>query len=391
MAVVAFAAVGLCADPVPPRPVEAARAQFRAAQEALAAQRYDEAAQGFEAVLARDPSLASGHANLGVARYLLGQYDRAVESFRRALEASPGMPSVELYLGLASAKAGEMEEALPALSKGFWNAASDPWRLEGGMLLAQLHSSRGREDDVLRVVRELRRAYPSDPDVIYLAYRLHSDLGARAIADLVREAPGSARLHQVTAELLASEADYPRAARQYREALNVDANLPGARRGLALAILNSNPDAAALAEAERALREELALNPQDAEAIYQLGEICWRRGQPAAVREQYEQAVALQPRFTAGAVALAKALISDGEPERAAELLGEALRVDPENEVAHYRLAQAYRRLGRFEEAAAALEEFRRIRGAAEALGAIYRQVQRSTVTEQGIGGAASR
>ena len=365
--------------------------RFRRGQRALEDHRYDAAAREFEAILSIDAAIAGAHANLGVARYLLTDYDQAVLAFRQALELDPTMKNAELYLGLSQARAGDVEAALPSLSRGFWNAGDDPWRLQGGMLLAELYSARQEDDKLLDVVRALKRAFPTNPDVLYMAYRLYSDMGAKAISDLVREAGGSARLHQVTAELLVSEGDYPRAVRQYRKALEIDAQLSGANRALAVAILNSSPDEDGIREAERALERELSLNPRDAEALYQLGEISWRHGDEAAALEHYSKAVELQPTFPDGLIALGKALIAEGEFDRAAEHLQEAVRIDSENEVAHYRLAQAYRQLGRVDEAVKELEQFRRIRSTAEALGAIYRQVQRSTVSSEDLRGEEAR
>ena len=354
--------------------------RFRNAQKALTEHRYDIAEREFEAILNMDAGLAGAHANLGVARYLQADYGGAVKAFRRALELDPSIKNAELYLGLSQARSGNVEDALPSLSRGFRNASDDPWRLQAGLLLAELHAARQEDDKLLDVVRALKQAFPKDADVLYMAYRLYSDMGARTIADLVREAPDSARLHQVTAELLVSEGDYPRAMRQYRKALEIAPGLSGANRALAVAILNSNPDEAGIREAEQALELELSLNPRDAESLYQLGEIAWRHGDEDTALKRYSTAVEFEPRFAEGLIALGKALIARDEFDRAAEYLQDAVRIDSENEVAHYRLAQAYRQLGRMEEAAKELEEFRRIRSASEALGAIYRQVQRSTV-----------
>ncbi len=365
--------------------------RFRNAQLALAEHRYDIAAREFEAIIGMDAGLAGAHANLGVARYLQADYNRAATAFRRALELDPSLKNAELYLGLSQARAGKIEEALPSLSQGFWNAGDDPWRLQGGLLLAELYSARQEDEKLVDVVRALKQAFPKNADVLYMAYRLYSDMGARAISDLVREAPGSARLHQVTAELLVSEGDYPRAVRQYRKALELAPQLPGANRALAVAILNSSPDEAGIREAQQALERELSLNPRDAESVYQMGEISWRRGNEDAALELYAKAVELQPRFSEGLIAIGKALIARGDFERAARHLQDALQIDSENEVAHYRLAQAYRQLGRVDEAVKQLEEFRRIRSTSEALGAIYRQVQRSTVSSGDLGTEGAR
>lgn len=372
-------------------PPESVEARFQSAQQALSEHRYAAAAKAFEALLTAEPELSGAYANLGVARYLQGQYEQAAAAFQSALDLSPSMPNVELYMGLSQARAGRTEEAFPALAKGFWNASDDDWRLQAGMILAELHAARREDDKVLDVVRALKKAFPRNPDVLYAAYRLHSDMGALALADLVREAPGSARLHQVTAELLVSEGDYPRAVRQYREALKVAPRQLGLHRALAVAIMNSSPDEDGIREAEQALERELALNPRDAESLYQLGEIAWRRGDEESAAGYYEKAVESQPAFVEGLVGSAKALIARGDFSRAAERLESAVGIDPDHEVARYRLAQAYRQLGRNEEAAKELEEFRRIRSASEALSAIYRQVQRSTSASEDTPPATSR
>ncbi len=370
----------------PARPSDSSvQERFLRGQQALTDHRYDAAVVEFEAILAIDPGIAGAHANLGVARYLLADYEEAIAAFRRAMELDPAMRNAELYLGLSQVRAGNIEEALPSLSRGFWNASNDPWRLQAGILLSELHATRQEDDKLLDVVRALKLAFPKEPDVLYMAYRIYSDMGARAITDLVREAPDSARLHQVTAELLVSEGDFPRAVRQFRKALEIEPGLSGANRALAVAILNSNPDDTGIREAEQALESELALNPRDAESQYQLGEIAWRRGDEEDALQRYSAAVELEPRFAEGLAALGKALIARGEFGRAVGHLEAAAQIDPENEVAHYRLAQAYRQLGRVDDAVKELEEFRRIRSASEALGAIYRQVQRSTVSEDDI------
>ena len=363
------------------------REHFQRAQEALARNDHSLAEQQFEKILALNPALAGAHANLGIARYLQAKYDPAIRSFLRALELQPEMTNVELYLGLSRARAGRVEEAHPALSKGFWNASDDDWRLEAGLILVETHYARLEHDKALDVVRALQKAFPKNTDVLYIAYRLHSDLGAKAIADLVRAGADSARLHQVTAELLESEGDFPRAVRQYRKALEVNPRLAGANRALAVAIISSNPDEAGSREAEQALERELSLNPRDSRALYQLGEIHWRRGEPDQALARFSKAVEIHPNFVEGLIALGKVLTATEQVDRAAGYLERAVEIDPENDVAHYRLARAYRQMGRSEEAAKELEEFRRVRSAMESLGAIYRQVQRSTVTGQTLDG----
>ena len=107
--------------------------------------------------------------------------------------------------------------------------------------------------------------YPNDADVLYAAYRARG-LRAKSLASLVKVAPDSARLHQVTAELLESDGDYPHAVDQYRRALAANRRF-WAATALDVAILNSSQEAEARAEAGKEFEAALKLNPRDERGI----------------------------------------------------------------------------------------------------------------------------
>src|SRR5439155_20096781 len=217
---------------------------YQRGQEALQQNQYEEAAKEFLEILRLDPKLAEAHANLGVVYYTQGKYSEASHSFREALKLKPSLSKAEHFLGMSEAKSGRLPEALPILEKAFKNPADYEWRQQTGLLLIEIYSARMELDKALDILRTLQKSYPSSPEVLYIAYRIHSELGAKAVSGLVRADPDSARLHQVTAELLESEGDFPRAIEQYRRAAEVDPKLPGIHRALAVAILNSGRDEA---------------------------------------------------------------------------------------------------------------------------------------------------
>ncbi|MGH9631978.1 MAG: tetratricopeptide repeat protein, partial [Bryobacteraceae bacterium] len=245
---------------------------YTLAQEALNQKRYDEAAEEFRKILRLNPKLAEAHANLGSIYYLQGNYVQASDAFREALKWKDSLARAEMFLGMSQTRRGVAQEALPHLAKGFWKSTDDDeWRLQAGLMLVELYHGASDLDKALDVVRALQRSYPDSQDVLYAAYRLHSDMGSRAVASLVKSAPGSARLHQLTAELHESEGNYPRAIEEYRTALKINPRLAGAHRALGVALMNNAPDEAARAEARRLFEQELALNPIDAHSEYQLG------------------------------------------------------------------------------------------------------------------------
>lgn len=356
---------------------------YQRAQEALRQNRQNEAASEFLEIIRLNPKLAEAHANLGVVYFGQGKYAQASQSFQEALKLKPLLSRAENFLGLSEAKRGHVDLALPLLERSFKHSTDDEWRQQTGLVLIEIYSARLDLDRALEVARSLQRAFPSNPEILYIAYRIHSQMGAKAVSDLVRSAPDSARLHQLTAELLESSGDFPRAVEQYRKALEIDPKLPGIHRALGVAILNSSQDETSHREAQTHFELELAVNPGDAHSEYQLGEIQWARYRYEEALKHFARAVEFRPNFVDALIALGKAWTAQGQPERALMHLEKAVRIDPENEVAHYRLALAFRKLGKSQEADRELALFKQLRDASSAIGVIYRQVQRNPVIGQ--------
>jgi Tfp pilus assembly protein PilF len=378
-----LSAVGVCQTQTPHNP--AIQKHYQLAQEALAGGQYDTAAAEFSAILRIDPNRAEIHANLGTIYYAQRRYTEASAAFRKALRLRPSLKGAEAFLGMSEARQGRTEQALPLLEKGFRNPLNDQWKLESGLLLVDAYQRRGESTKLQEVVAVLERDFPQNAEVLYLAYRIHSSLGARAVAALVKVAPDSARLRQITAELLEAEGDFSGAVVQYRKALEIEPKLPGARRALGVALMNSANDEPNRREAQRQFEQELSLNPADALSEYQLGELMWIGNQPADALKRFLRAIELQPNFPDALIAAGKVLISTQKPDQAIPPLEKAVSLDPSNEVARYRLAQAYQKMGDKVRAEQELAEFRRLRSALESLRAIYRQVQENRITIQRV------
>jgi tetratricopeptide (TPR) repeat protein len=359
--------------------------RYQRAQQALAAKRLDDAAREFREILKLNPAIAGAYANLGLLAYQQGQYGEASRELRAALERDRSLTGAEDLLGMSLAREGRTAEALPLLEKCFRRGGREDYRLEAGLLLFEIDSTAQRLHEAIEVLWSLEAQYPNDPDVLYAAYRLHADLGAKSLASLMKAAPDSARLHQVTAELLESDGDYPHAVDQYRRALAANPALPGLGTALGVAILNSSQEAEARAEARKEFEAELKLNPRDEHAEYQLGEIAWWEHRPEEATAHYARAVELQPKFVEALLGLAKAWLLAGKTTEARKLLAQAVEFEPANEVAHYRLAQAARKLGDEAEAAKELAEFKRLRAESASISKIYQQVRKRDVTPQSV------
>lgn len=108
--------------------------------------------------------------------------------------------------------------------------------------------------------------------------------------------------------------------------------------------------------------DELLVDPSNANASYELGEIHRKAGELQKAAELFTLAVTHYPDFAEARIGLARVLISQQQPERAISQLQKAISLDRANEVAYYQLAMAYGRLGQAAEQQKALAEFQRLR-----------------------------
>jgi tetratricopeptide (TPR) repeat protein len=212
-----------------------------------------------------------------------------------------------------------------------------------------------------RVAEDLLKNDPKNPDVIYIVYRIHSDIAERARKALAVLAPDSARMHEIMAQHFINEGDATDAIAQYERALVIDSQLPGVRYELAEAILVDSKSVESLDRATALLKKALALDPRNAGAEAELGEIAAIQNDSAAAEAHFARALALdanQLNALRGMADIAK-LAEDNE--KAKVYLLRASRVDPLDATLHYQLSQLYRKANLMDDAKREMDNFRMI------------------------------
>jgi cytochrome c-type biogenesis protein CcmH/NrfG len=121
---------------------------------------------------------------------------------------------------------------------------------------------------------------------------------------------------------------------------------------LGRAVLLQSHEPAALSEARKEFEAELALNPSDAAAEFQVGQTLMAEQKNGDAAKRFERAMDLNPDFAEAAVALAKIRLQEKKTSEAIRLLEHAVQLQPKNEAARYSLMLAYRNDGRADEAA---------------------------------------
>jgi Flp pilus assembly protein TadD len=106
-------------------------------------------------------------------------------------------------------------------------------------------------------------------------------------------------------------------------------------------------EATELAEAIRAYREAVRLDPEHADAHVNLGRLLHERGKVAAAARHYRRAAALRPKDPTAAYDLGVALQDLGRFEEAAEAYGAAIELAPSHADTYFNLSAVCERLGR--------------------------------------------
>jgi tetratricopeptide (TPR) repeat protein len=338
-------------------------------ERALAEHRYEDAAKAYENLRELSPGTAEVHAGLGLIYFQQRKFAEAIPALRQALKLKPTLPRTDILLAMCLSELGQYKEALPGLRKGFKQTADDPLRRMTGLQLQRAYTGLEQDAQAVEVALELTRLYPKDPEVLYHSGRLFANYAYLTTMKLARLAPDSVWMHQAAGEANESQALYNPAIREYREVLAKDPRRPGihlriGRTLLARAQASGEEGAAAAArgEAVKEFERELELDPTNANAAYELGEIYRQSGQLEKASEMFALALRHYPDFEEAQIGLGRALIALGAPEKALPHLQKAIALNPQNEVPYYQLATAHRALGNLAEQQKALAEFQRLR-----------------------------
>jgi tetratricopeptide (TPR) repeat protein len=333
---------------------------FQAGEQALAQQRYDEAAAAYEKVRQMDPSVAEVHARLGLVYFQQGSFSRAVPALRQALKLKPNLPNTDILLAMSLNEIGQHSEALPGLEKGFRQTKDPALQRMAGLQLQRAYTGLQQDKKAVEVALQMTQLYPKDPEVLYHAGQLFGNFAYLTMQQLSKVAPTSVWTIQAIGEAQDSQGAYPLAIARYRQVIAMSPNRPGIHLRLGRALLRQ--DRTFENEAMQAFDQELAIDPTNANAAYELAVIHLRNGRYENARQGFEQALKHYPSFQEAEVGLGRALVGVGKAGEAVVHFQKAISLKPDDEVAYYHLARAYRELGKHVEQQKALAEFQRLR-----------------------------
>lgn len=366
--------------------------QYAAAQNALAAGRYPEAEQAFGQLARTHPEVAEIHANLGLIYFEERKFNAAVPELRTALKLKPSLANSAAILAMSLSELGHYSEAMPGLEKGYRSADPEMKRM-CGLQLERAYTGLKRDSDAVRIALEMERLFPNDPEVQYHDGKIFGNFAFLTMQKLWQASPDSVWKHQAEGEAFESQGSYEAAIGQYRDVLAQDPQRPGIHYRLGRVLLARSQKTGSKEDVSAAAKEfeqELAIDPTNANAAYELAEIDRNAGQLEDAQKYFERALNGHNDFKEAHLGLAATLMALQKPELAVAHLRKSLALDPESEVAWWRLAQVERALGNSDEQKRALAEFQRLHGRANEQPESARKLfSPEEVTKQQVEGSA--
>jgi tetratricopeptide (TPR) repeat protein len=209
----------------------------------------------------------------------------------------------------------------------------------------------GEYEVSLRLLSDLAPSDRHSSEASYWRARCYEKLATAAYLRLYQADPNSYRLHQLMADLDAAKGDDGKAIEEYRLAIESKPSLPNLHYGLGHLLWKDLK----VSEARQELEAELALNPQHAAALNDLGNTYLLEHQPEKALPYLTRALAADPHNFDTHRDLGTAYSELRDYPKAEAEFKIAVTADRDGSV-HYKLARVYQALGQKENAAREFE-----------------------------------
>ena len=261
-------------------------------------------------------------------------------------------PALTPEKAIALAEEGRCRESMSALKRALTSQSGPAAKKEIGVAGVRCSLAMDDRDSAVDFIRFLHRQFPLDPDVLFVVTHAYSDLSTRTAQDLGRTAPDSLAAHKLNAEALEVQGKWEPAQAEYEWMIKKDPNAPGIHF-LFGRLLLSRPDAGpdAPEKAKQEFLKEIQIDPNNAGAIYILGELDRRDQKWDEAISRYTQALKVDPNFGEAYLGLGYSLVNLKKYEEAIAPLRTAERLMPQNPEVHHSLGTALQRTGHKEEA----------------------------------------
>jgi len=248
----------------------------------------------YQACIAAEPNRVEARSNLGAVLAKLGRYEDAIDQYRAALKVASSdlAPRLRFNLGLAYYKSFQLAEAsaeFDALHR------AQPTDLNIALLLGDCRLRTGEYQQAVEILSPYEASQPDQPALDYVLgmalIRAGRVAEGQLRVDRILRRGNSAEGQFLLGATLFAAGNYPGAVSQLAKAVALNPDVPSLQSYYGQALLfTGDPDAAA-----QAFRKELAANPNDYDANFQLASILAHRGKSDEARPLLERAVRIRP------------------------------------------------------------------------------------------------
>lgn len=337
--------------------------------------KFTEAVSAWRSLSKTYPSNPEPYAHVALLEARQEHYKEAIPLYRKALALNPKVPGLRLNLALALFKDGQLKAAIPELSSLLKAAppnSGDAQRLT--ILLGMSHYGLG---EYAEAVPFLKQAAGHDTQNLPLRLALaHSCLWSKqnqCVMDVYHEIL-SLNAESAEADMLAGEAlddmkDNEGSLKMFRAAVKANPREPNVHFGLGYILWTQKQ----YPEAASEFQDELANDPNHAQAMLYLGDTLLQLNRAEEARPLLEKAARLDPSLWLANLDLGIMDSDAGRNDDALRELQAAAKVKDDEVNIHWRLARLYRAMGRKDEAKAEFDKASKLNKAVDE--ELYRKI----------------
>ena len=270
----------------------------------------------------------------------------ALPCMAQAAKKSAAAPSASVRQAIKLVATGRCKEAVPILRRDLPRITDKDLRYHSAMALTRCAMGLNDDQDAADSLLLLKREFPADPEVLYIATHYFSEMGIRAAQELAAKAPTSVQARRLQAEALESQGKNEEAAAIYNKILEDSPKTPGIHYRLGQILLAEAGATGSTDKAKLEFQKELEVDPTNAASEFILGELARRGGQWSEAIPHFTRASTLDVGFTEAYLALGMTLNASGKFADAVKPLERYVAMQPADPAGHYQLAMSYARTG---------------------------------------------